>query len=159
MNGLEKMYQATVTTRYLKDKDVLRLLTPLFIWMVLFFVLFFIMCTTDISILVLPLFLEFLCIIPVAVRSVKNAGRFHRASVVKLDVVLTARDGMLYKDNIKLDAAYSKRDQEIYLENTHDAGKYNRRLTTFWGTISGEEVEGFLAFCRENGIELEMLTG
>jgi len=152
------MYQVTVMTRYLKDKDVLRLLTPLFIWMVLFFVLFITMCITDISILVLPLFLEFLCIIPVVIRSSKNAARLHQASLVKLDVVLTARDGILYKDNIKLNVAYSKRDQEIYLDNTHDAGKYNRHLTTFWGTISGEDVEGFLAFCRVNKIELELFN-
>lgn len=151
------MYQVTVTTRYLNDKDTMRILMPLFIWMGLFFALFAAMCITDISMLVLPLFVEFLCIIPVSVWLVKKAGKLHQASIVKLDVFLAARDGMLYKDNIKLDVAYSKRDEEVYLDNTHDAGKYNRRLTTFFGTISGEEVEGFLTFCRENGIELELL--
>ncbi len=152
------MYRVTVTTRYLKGKDLLRVLTPLIIWMVLFFGLFAAMCITDIYILALPLLLELLCIIPVAILGVINARKLYHASFINLDIVLTAGDGMIYKDNIKLNAAYSKRDQEIYLEDTHDAGKYNRRLTTFWGTISGEDVEGFLAFCLENKIELEILN-
>jgi hypothetical protein len=73
-----------------------------------------------------------------------------------MDIVITARDGILYKDNIKLNAEYDEIGHEVWLDDTHDEGKYNRRHTTFWGTISGEDVEGFLTFCRENKINLEV---
>jgi hypothetical protein len=150
------MYQTTVTTRYLNNKDVLRVLLPLFIWMVLFFTLFFIMCITDIFILALPLFIVFLCIIPIFIRGYIKAKKLYRASFIKMDIVITVRDGILYKDNIKLNAEYDERGHEVWLDDTHDAEKYNRRHnTTFWGIISGEDMEGFLAFCRENKINLE----
>jgi hypothetical protein len=152
------MYQVTVTTRYLNNKDVLRLLIPLFVWMILFFALFFTMCITDISILVLPLFIAFLCITPIFIRGCIIAQKVYRASFIKMDIVITARDGILYKDSIKLNAEYDERGHEVWLDDTHDAGKYNRRHTTFWGTISGEDVEGFLAFCRENKINLEIVN-
>jgi hypothetical protein len=73
-----------------------------------------------------------------------------------MNIVIIVRDGMLYKDNIKLNAEYDERGHEVWFDDTHDAGKYNRRHNTFWVTISGEDVEVFLAFCRENKINLEV---
>ena len=98
----KKMYQVTVTTRVLNDKDTLRLLAPILVWMVLFFIIFGVMCITDISFLVLPMFLKFLCIIPVTIWSIKKARKLWQESFVKIDVMLTARDGRLYKDDMKL---------------------------------------------------------
>lgn len=96
------MYQVTVTTRVLNDKDMLCLVVPILVWMVLFFIIFGVMCITNISFLVLPMFLEFLCFIPVAIWSIKKAGKLWQESFVKIDVMLTARDGRLYKDDMKL---------------------------------------------------------
>ena len=56
----KKMYRVTVTTRVLNDKDTLRLLAPILIWLVLFIIIFGVMCIADIWFLVLPMFLEFL---------------------------------------------------------------------------------------------------
>lgn len=51
------MYQVTVTTRVLNDKDTLRLLAPILVWMVLFFYHiwcnvyngYFVSCITNVS--------------------------------------------------------------------------------------------------------------
>lgn len=152
----KKMYQVTVTTRVLNDKDTLRLLAPILVWMVLFFIIFGVMCITDISFLVLPMFLEFLCIIPVTIWSIKKARKLWQESFVKIDVMLTARDGRLYKDDMKLNVLYSEMENEIYLDDMHDEGKYNNRKITFFATISGDDVGGFIAFCRENNVQIEI---
>lgn len=151
----KKMYQVKVTTRVLNDKDMLCLVVPILVWMILFFIIFGVMCITDIWFLVLPMFLEFLCFIPVAIWSIKKAGKLHQESFVKIDVMLTARDGRLYKDDMKLNVSYSERDNEVYLDDMHDAGKYNHHHITFFATISGDEVGGFIAFCRENNVQVE----
>lgn len=109
------MYRVTVTTRVLNDKDTLRLSAPILIWLVLFIIIFGVMCIADIWFLVLPMFLEFLCIIPVTVWSIKKARKLRQESFVKIDVMLTARDGMIYKDNMKLNVTYSEQDNEVYL--------------------------------------------
>lgn len=147
------MYRVTVTTRVLNDKDTLRLSAPILVWLVLFFIIFGVMCIADISFLVLPMFLEFLCIIPVAIWSIKKARKLRQES---FDVMLTARDGRLYKDDMKLNVSYSERDNEVYLDDMHDAGKYNHHHITFFATISGDEVGGFIAFCRENNVQVEV---
>ena len=147
------MYRVTVTTRVLNDKDTLRLSAPILVWLVLFFIIFGVMCIADIWFLVLPMFLEFLCIIPVAIWSIKKARKLRQES---FDVMLTARDGRLYKDDMKLNVSYSERDNEVYLDDMHDAGKYNRHHITFFATISGDEVGGFIAFCRENNVQVEV---
>lgn len=152
------MYWITVTTRVLNDKDTLRLSAPILVWMVLFFIIFGVMCITDISFLVLPMFLEFLCFIPVTVWSIKKARKLWQDSFVKMEVMLTARDGMIYKDNMKLSVSYSERDNEAYLDDMHDAGKYNHCHTTFFATISGDDVGGFIAFCRENNVQVEVFN-
>lgn len=152
----KKMYQVTVTTRVLNDKDTLRLLAPILVWMVLFFIIFGVMCITDISFLVLPMFLEFLCIIPVTIWSIKKAGKHRQESFVKIDVTLTARDGRLYKDDMKLNVSYSEQDNEVYLDDMHDAGKYNHHHITFFATISGDDVGGFVKFCHENNVQVEI---
>ncbi len=152
----EKMYRVTVTTRVLNDKDTLHLSAPILVWMVLFFIIFGVMCITDISFLVLPMFLEFLCFIPVTIWSIKKARKLRQESFVKIDVMLTARDGRLYKDDMKLNVSYSERDNEVYLDDMHDAGKYNHHHITFFATISGDEVGGFIAFCRENNVQVEV---
>lgn len=147
------MYRVTVTTRVLNDKDTLRLSAPILVWLVLFFIIFGVMCIADISFLVLPMFLEFLCIIPVAIWSIKKARKLRQES---FDVMLTARDGRLYKDDMKLNVSYSERDNEVYFDDMHDAGKYNHHHITFFATISGDEVGGFIAFCRENNVQVEV---
>ena len=86
----KKMYRVTVTTRVLNDKDTLRLSAPILIWLVLFIIIFGVMCIADIWFLVLPMFLEFLCIIPVTVWSIKKARKLRQESFVKIDVMLTA---------------------------------------------------------------------
>lgn len=149
------MYRVTVTTRVLNDKDTLRLLAPILIWMVLFFVIFGVMCITDIWFLVIPMFLEFLCIIPVVVWLIKKAIKLRQESFVKMDVLLTARDGMIYKDNMQLNVSYSEQDNEVYLDDMYDAEKYNHRQITFFATISGDDVGGFIAFCQENDVQVE----
>lgn len=147
------MYRVTVTTRVLNDKDTLRVSAPILVWLVLFFIIFGVMCIADISFLVLPMFLEFLCIIPVAIWSIKKARKLRQES---FDVMLTARDGRLYKDDMKLNVLYSERDNEVYLDDMHDAGKYNHHHITFFATISGDDVGGFIAFCRENNVQVEI---
>lgn len=128
------MYRVIVTTCVLNDRDMLRLSAPVLIWMVLFFIIFSVMCITDISFLVIPMFLEFLCIIPVAVWSIKKARKLRKESFAKMYVMLTAKDGMIYKDNMKLNVSYSERDNEVYLNDMHDAGKYNQPSCYFlWG--------------------------
>lgn len=151
----EKMYRVTVTTRVLNDKDMLRLLAPILVWMILFFIIFGVMCIADISFLVLPVLLEFLCIIPVVIWSIKKAGKLRQESFDVFDVMLTARDGRLYKDDRKLNVSYSERDNEAYLDDMHDAGKYNHHHITFFATISGDDVGGFIAFCKENNVQVE----
>lgn len=108
--------------RVLNDKDTLHLSAPILVWMVLFFIIFGVMCITDISFLVLPMFLEFLCFILVTIWSIKKARKLRQESFVKIDVMLTARDGRLYKDDVKLNVSYSERDNEVYLDDMHDAG-------------------------------------
>lgn len=147
------MYRVTVTTRVLNDKDTLRVSAPILVWLVLFFIIFGVMCIADISFLVLPMFLEFLCIIPVAIWSIKKARKLRQES---FDVMLTARDGRLYKDDMKLNVLYSESDNEVYLDDMHDAGKYNHHHITFFATISGDDVGGFIAFCRENNVQVEI---
>lgn len=147
------MYRVTVTTRVLNDKDTLRVSAPILVWLVLFFIIFGVMCIADISFLELPMFLEFLCIIPVAIWSIKKARKLRQES---FDVMLTARDGRLYKDDMKLNVLYSERDNEVCLDDMHDAGKYNHHHITFFTTISGDDVGGFIAFCRENNVQVEI---
>lgn len=150
------MYQVTVTTRVLNDKDMRCLVVPILVWMFLFFIIFGVMCIMDISFLVLPLFLEFLCFIPVTIWSIKKSGKLRQESFVKIDVMLTARDGRLYKDDMKLNVLCSERYNEVYLDDMHDAGKYNHHHITFFATISGDEVGGFIAFCLENNVQVEV---
>lgn len=69
------MYRVTVTTRVLNDKDTLRLSAPILVWLVLFIIIFGVMCIADIWFLVLPMFLEFLCIIPVTVWIIKKSQK------------------------------------------------------------------------------------
>lgn len=154
----KKMYQVIVTTHVLNDKDTLRLLAPILVWLVLFLIIFGVMCIADIWFLVLPMFLEFLCIIPVTVWSVKKARKLWQESFVKMEVMLTARDGMIYKDNMKLNVSYSEQDNEAYLDDMHDAGKYNHHKITFFATISEDDVGGFIAFCRENDVQVEVFN-
>ena len=85
----KKMYRVTVTTRVLNDKDTLRLSAPILIWLVLFIIIFGVMCIADIWFLVLPMFLEFLCIIPVTVWSIKKARKLRQESFVKIDVTVS----------------------------------------------------------------------
>lgn len=152
------MYRVIVTTCVLNDRDTLRLSAPVLIWMVLFYIIFSVMCITDISFLVIPMFLEFLCIIPVAVWSIKKARKLRKESFAKMYVMLTAKDGMIYKDNMKLNVSYSERDNEVYLDDMHDAGKYNHHHITFSGVISGDDVWGFIAFCRQNDVQVEVFN-
>ena len=142
------MYRVTVTTRVLNDKDTLRLLAPILVW----FIIFGVMCIADIWYLV---FLEFLCIIPITVWSIKKARKLRQESFVKIDVMLTVRDGIIYKDNMKLNVSYSEQDNEVYLDDMHNEGKYNHHQITFLATISGDDVGGFIAFCREKNVQVE----
>ena len=89
-------------------------------------------------------------------RLVKKARKLRQESFVKIDVMLTARDGMIYKDNMKLNVTYSEQDNEVYLDDMHDEGKYNHRKITFFATISGDDVGGFIKFCRENNVQVEI---
>ena len=76
--------------------------------------------------------------------------------IIIFGVMLTARDGMIYKDNMKLNVTYSEQDNEVYLDDMHDEGKYNHRKITFFATISGDDVGGFIKFCRENNVQVEI---
>lgn len=146
------MYRVTVTTRILSDKKGIQLLLPVFIWMLLLLLTFFVMCFTDIYFLILPMGIEFICIIPIFIWGLKKSQQARQ--VRKMDVMLTIKDGALYKDNWKLNVYYYEREKQIYLNNMHDAGKYNRRLITFFGTIDGTEASDFLEVCQNNGIQV-----
>ena len=66
---------------------------------------------------------------------------------------------MIYKDNMKLNVTYSEQDNEVYLDDMHDEGKYNHCKITFFGTISGDGVGGFIKFCREINVQVEIFPG
>lgn len=67
--------------------------------------------------------------------------------------MLTARDEMLYKDNMKLNVSYSERDNGVYLDVMRDKGFQ----TTFFATIVGDDVREFIAFCQENDVKVVAL--
>lgn len=85
----------------------------------------------------------------------KKVQKIQQKSIANMDVMLTARDGMLYKDDTKLNVSYSERDNEVWLDDMHDAGKYNHHCITFSATVVEDNVSGFIDFCRDNGVEIE----
>lgn len=136
-------------------------MVPFLIWNVLFFItLYVISITTDFDLLaalfVLLMFLELLCIIPVIIWTMKKAQKIYRESFVKMDVMLTARDGMLYKDNMKLNVSYSERDNEVYLDNMRE--KWYGFYITFVAAIVEDDVKEFIAFCQENDVKVEVFN-
>lgn len=151
------MYRVTVTTHVSNDKDELRLVAPLLIWLVLFVIILAIMCRTEYYLLFPLMCLEFLSIIPISIWMIKKSRKLRPKSYVKMDVILTVRDGMLYKEDMKLNVSYSEWYNEVYLDNMHDAGKYNHNFITFTATIIGDDVGGFLAFCREHAVPIEVM--
>lgn len=151
------MYRVTVTTHVANDRDELRLVAPLLIWLVLFVIILAIMCRTEYYLLFPLMCLEFLSIIPIGIWMIKKSRKIRQESYVKMDVVLTVRDGMLYKEDMKLNVSYSEWYNEVYLDNMHDAGKYNHNFITFTATIIGDDVGGFLAFCREHAVPIEVM--
>ena len=147
----------TVTTHVANDRDELRLVAPLLIWLVLFVIILAIMCRTEYYLLFPLMCLEFLSIIPISIWMIKKSRKLRPKSYVKMDVILTVRDGMLYKEDMKLNVSYSEWYNEVYLDNMHDAGKYNHNFITFTATIIGDDVGGFLAFCREHAVPIEVM--
>lgn len=95
------------------------------------------------------------CIIPVIIWSMKKAQKIHQKSIVNMDVMLTVRDRMIYKDDTKLNVSYSERDHEVWLDDMHDAGKHNHYCITFSATVIEDDMRGFIDFCRDNGVEIE----
>lgn len=149
------MYRVTVTTCILSDKKGIQLVLPVFIWLFLFFLIFIVMGITDIYFLLLPMGIEFLCIIPIFIWGLKKSKQVRQECVRKMDVMLTIKDGALYKDNWKLNVYYNERENQVYLDNMHDAGKHNHYCITFQGSIDGNEVRDFLEFCQNNRIPVE----
>lgn len=152
------MYRVTVTINLVKEKEILRLLIPTFVWMLLFFVLFAVMCRTDIWFMVIPVGIEFLSIIPIFIVSYKKSRKLYQESIVQTELMLMAKDRAIYKDEIKLNAEYNVVENEVYLNYERDLGKNNHHYITSYGIISGDDVAGFVTFCRENGIEIEVFN-
>ena len=102
--------------------------------------------------------ITFLSIIPISIVSYKKCKKLNQESCVQTELMLTARDGAIYKDDMKLNVAYSVLDNEVYFDDERDLGKYNHCHMTFCGIIGGDDVKGFVAFCRENGVEIEVFN-
>lgn len=78
--------------------------------------------------------------------------------VEKLGHNMEYEKNAIYKDDMKLNVAYSVLDNEVYFDDERDLGKYNHCHMTFCGIIGGDDVKGFVAFCRENGVEIEVTS-
>lgn len=59
-------------------------------------------------------------------------------------------------DDMRLDIMYAVQDHEVYMNAKCYAGKPGHQKEIFYGTIGGDAVEGFLAFCRENSVVMEV---
>lgn len=145
-------YQVTITTRNLNDKDFLKIVLPLLIWMIIFFVILGLVCIMDIYVLVIPMILEFLCIIPITICVVKNSKKLRQESFETKGIELTARSGRLYLNDKPLHISYDEQAREAYL---HDMEETNHYRVTFFAVISNAEVEGIFVFCREHNIPIE----
>lgn len=124
-------YWVTITTRNLNDKDFLKIVVPLLIWMIVFFIILGLMCVTDIYVLVIPMILEFLCIIPITICGVKKSKKRRQESFETKVIELTARNGRLYLNDKPLHISYDEQAREAYLDDMEETNRY--RATFFCG--------------------------
>lgn len=144
--------------RTITTKEVLRVLFPVFVWMVVCFALLGIIVLLPSAIwwMGLLIIIAFFCIIPVFVFMCIIAQKIYHETFGQKDIVLTARDGAVYMDDMRLDIMYAVQDHEMYINAKCYAGKPGHQKEIFYGTIGGDAVEGFLAFCRENSVVMEV---
>ncbi len=99
----------------------------------------------------------FFCFIPVFIFMCLTAKKIYHETPGQKDIALTPRDGTVYVDDMRMDITYDARDHEVNMDARRSVGRHGCRKVIFYAAISGDAVEGFLAFCRENGVVMEVV--
>lgn len=144
--------------RTITTKEVLRVLFPVFVWMVVCIALLGIIVLLPSAIwwMGLLMIIAFFCIVPVFIFSCITAQKIYHKTFGQKDIALMARDGAVYMDDMRLDIMYDVQDHTVYIDDKCHVGKPGHQKKIFHGTIGGDAVEGFLAFCRENSVVMEV---
>lgn len=149
------MYCVIANIRHVvKPRDTLPAILPLLIWTALCFIVIGIIASSEDPswILGFIMIILFICFIPMLVVVFITAGKIRKASFQQMSLALTARDGSIYWNDKKLNIIYSVPDNEAYIDDRIVVGKRERIVATFYGTISGDDVWDFLAFCGKYGV-------
>lgn len=150
----ENTFHAYVKKLKIADREMMRVVRPIFVWLAVFLVTFISMCVWDILILMPVIIIEFLSFIPVVIICAKMAKQVHKESQVIEETLFTAREGELYKDGLRLNVTLDWEFHEISLDDYSDeGGKYGRKINYF-GILMPEDTDRFMEFCRENGIDI-----
>ena len=150
-----KTYQVTVTPQtIISDKDTLRKAAPLLIWMVVFFIILGLMCSTENLIFFILFAIMCISFIPFAIWALIRGRRIHREAFAQTDITLIAENGAIYKENIKLNIQYNSHNNIVYLDNMRREGRFNFFHFSFAATIHGYKAIEFINFCSENGIDV-----
>ena len=156
----DKMYKTIVRTRkILDDKNTLKkILFPLGIWLVLFFISFLIFI--KVTYFALPfMFIIFFSIIPICYCCFKNTGEFRgEASFINKEVVFHAINGELYINNTRLNVKQNKYTKEIYVDDIMFLKAPYAGTTpcaTFVGIVQEPYVNGFIDFLKKHNIRID----
>ena len=153
------MYQITVRPLLLSGKDTFRQIIPLLSWMVLSFTLLALMCITNLYLLAIPFFLEFACVVPVAIWTRKRAKKIKEKARKPRTIAVTLQNKKIYKDSIELNLLYVPSQDVFYINNTRKSGKCKFYHSSFSAMIEGRNnALSFANFCLRNNVPFNIIT-
>ena len=134
------MYKTIVKYKYMDDKSALKILVPLFTWLIIFFVIFFVF-TRGIWWMGPIMVLEFLCCIPIAIFGLKARRNL---PYIKKMIDFEFKDNLLYANDIPIASVmYEKKNKRIKLISEEGCG-----------FIEKPYIDGFVTFLMSNRIEI-----
>lgn len=130
------MYETIVKYKYMDKKSTLKIIVPVFTWLIVSFVIF-IVVTRGIWWMVPIMFLEFLCCIPIIIFGLKV--RRNLPYINKM-TGFTIKDNLLYANDVLIvSVIYEKKKERIKLISEEDCG-----------FIEKPYIDGFVAFLMSN---------
>lgn len=152
------MHQITVRPLLLSGKDIFRQTIPILSWAILFSIMFALMCKFNLYLLAIPLLLEVLSIVPLAIWSRKRAKKIKEEALKPRTITVTLQNKKIYKDGIELNLRYVPSQNVFYINNVRKSGKCKFYHLSFSAIIEGRNNALLFAnFCLQNNVPFNII--
>lgn len=132
------MYKTIVKYKYINDKTTLKVVVPLIVWGIMFFVIFFLF-TKGIWWMGPIMVLEFLCCIPIFIFGLKVKRNIPYTEEM---VCFEIKDNLLYANDILIfSVSYKEKNKKIKLKSERGCGY-----------IEEPYIDEFITFLKSNGL-------